>query len=100
MGTIFEGMKVGAENESQAFIDSLFPYKDKFRMLQMLTRLNHGSHMPMTILGVFRRKYKSKFLAELQEEHNLNKIAIDGQGRGDLLEIGTHMKRLDEEAKE
>ena len=84
---IFEDMKFGTEAEYEAAIKALFPHTDKFKRLQMLTETNAASQMPLTVLGVLRRRFKSTLLRDLQEEHNLNKIALDRRGRGELAEV-------------
>jgi len=97
-GRIFEGLRMGSEAEYEGAIRALFPYgKDNFRMLQMLTETNSRSQMPLTILGVLRRKYKSDLLKTLQEEHNLNKVALDRKGRLELSEIVARPKGKEKE---
>lgn len=92
MGT-FEGIRVGVEADYEGAVRALFPTNDKFKMLQMLTDTNNKSQMPLTVLGILRRKYRSPFLKILQEEHNLNKIALDRKGRGDFVEIVGHSRQ-------
>ena len=91
-----ENLRVGIQSENELAIEAMFPPKDKFKMLQMISELNIRAVMPFTVLGVFRRMYKSKVLALFQEEHNLDKIALDRKGRLELSEIVASRKRLEE----
>ncbi len=85
--SIFDNMRVGIQSEEEVAIEAMFPTRDKFKMLQMISELQPGAVMPWSVLGVFRRIYKSKVLQMLQEEHNLNKIALDRKGRLELSEV-------------
>ena len=84
---IFEGLRVSTEAEYEAAIKALFPYKDPFRRLQMLNETSAREQMPLTVLGILRRRYKSIVLQMLQEEHGLNKVALERKGRLELAEI-------------
>lgn len=85
------------EAEYEPAIRGLFPYDDAFRRLQMLGETSARAQMPMTVLGTLRRKYKSTFLRSLQEEYNLNRVALDRKGRLEFSEIVVRPKRAEEE---
>jgi len=95
-----DNIRVGVQSENELAIDAMFPTKDKFKMLQMIGELNIRAEMPFTVLGVFRRMYKSKVLRMFQEEHNLNKISLDRKGRLELSEIVASRKRIEEGKEE
>jgi len=78
----------------------MFPATGRFQMLQMLTEQQPGAVMPWSVLGVFRRKYKSKVLGILQEEFSLNKVSQDRKGRLEGSEISAGARRKDEEDKD
>jgi len=84
---IFESLRAGIQSEEEIAIEALFPTKDKFRMLQMITHHQQKAMVPLTILGMFRRMYKSNLLRTVQEELNTNKICLDRLGRVELSEI-------------
>lgn len=83
----FEGMRAGVRSEEEIAIEALFPTRNKFQMLQMITEQQPKAVIPWSVLGVFRRKYSSRVLRWMQEEHNLNKIAQDRKGRLELSEV-------------
>lgn len=84
---LFESMRVGVQSEEEIVIGALFPTRDKYKMLQMITEQQPRAVIPWSVLGVFRRMYGSKVLRVLQEEHNLNKIAQERKGRLELSEV-------------
>ncbi len=84
---IMEGIRSGIVTDQEVAIKALFPTTDKFKMLQMITDQNSRSMMPWSVLGLFRRMYKSKVLEAIQEEYGLNKIALDRKGRLELSEV-------------
>ena len=85
--SIFEALRAGVKSEEEIAIEALFPTKNKFQMLQMITDHQMKAMIPLAILGVFRRMYKSKVLEVFQEELNSNKVALDRLGRVELSEI-------------
>lgn len=84
---IFGGLRMAQEDEASAAIKVLFPHKDAFRRLQMLTEHNPRANVSLSILGLFRRMYKSDVLKIFQEEYNLNMIAMERKGRLEACEI-------------
>ena len=97
--SVFDRARQGFVSDQEVAIQALFPTKDPFKMLQMITEIAPKAEMPWTVLGLFRVKFKSKNLAILQEQHNLNKIAQDRKGRLELSEIVARPK-LDKEKEE
>ena len=95
--SFFDKARQGFVSDEELAIKSLFPYQDRFRMLQMITEVPPKAQMPLTVLGIFRRKFKSQVLSVLQEEHNLNKIAQERKGRAELIEIVARPKLKDKE---
>lgn len=96
---ILEGMRAGVQTDEQVAIEALFPTSDKFKMLQMITDHQMRAMVPLAIMGIFRRMYKSKVLQTFQEELNLNKIALDRLGRVELSEI-VAARRMQRESEE
>lgn len=88
-----------SDQESELAIKKMFPYADKFRMLQTLAETSNRNQMPVTVLGFFRRRYKSPVLTIMLEESRLNSIALDRKGRLELSEIVAR-PRLREEDKD
>lgn len=97
MPEIFKGLSIGIEPEYQHAIKTLYPYENKFQRLQMLTETGARLQVPMMVLGVLRRRFKSDVLMMIQEEQGLNRIALDRKGRIELGEIVAHPRRLDED---
>jgi len=96
-GSFFDKARTGFVSDEEMAIRALFPYQDKFRMLQTITEIGPRAIMPWTVLGIFRRKYKSQVLAIFQEEHNLNKVSLDRKGRLELSEIVARPKLKEKE---
>ena len=84
---IFESMRAGVRSEEEVALEYMIPAKDQFRRLQMMTRHSFRSMPSLSMLGLFRRLYKSKVLGIFQEELNTNKIALDGLGRLEAAEV-------------
>lgn len=84
---IFESMRAGVRSEEEVALSYMFPAKDAFKRLQMMTRHQYRSMTSLSMLGLFRRLYKSRVLTIFQEELNINKIALDGLGRIEGSEI-------------
>lgn len=97
---MFDSMRWSTTSEEEIVISALFPTKDKYKMLQMITEQQPSANMPWNVLGVFRRKYKSKVLTILQEEHNLNKIAQDRKGRLELSEVVARARSMRREEED
>ena len=97
---IFEALRMGVQSEEEIAIAALFPTKDRFKMLQMITHHQMRAMVPLSILGLFRRMYKSKALTVFQEELGLDKIALDRLGRVELSEVVAARRREKEEEKE
>jgi len=95
-GSFFDRARQGFVSDEEMAIQALFPTKDRFKMLQMITEVAPRAEMPWSVLGVFRVKFKSKVLRIFQEEHNLNKIAQDRKGRLELSEIVARPKAKEE----
>lgn len=97
---IFEALRAGVQSEEEIAIEALFPTKDKFKMLQMITHHQMRAMVPLSILGMFRRMYKSPTLRMMQEELNLNKIALDRLGRVELSEVVASRRKEREKEEE
>ena len=98
--SILDSLRSGIKTEEEVAIEALFPTKDKFKMLQMITEQQPRAIIPWSVLGVFRRKYKSGVLRIVQEEHNLNKIAQERKGRLELSEVVAAVRRKEAEEAE
>ena len=97
---IFETFRAGVKSEEEVSFGYMFPAKDQFRRLQMMTRHQHGSMTTLSMMGLFRRLFHSKVLAIYQEELNTNKIALDGLGRLEGSEIIVAKRAVRESEKE
>ena len=80
-GGLFDKGNVGFETEQELAIKTLFPAKDRFQMLQMITETAPRAEACWSVLGVFRRMFNSETLAMFQEENNLNQVAKERKGR-------------------
>ncbi len=98
-GSIFESVRFGVQSEEQVAIEALFPTKDKFKKLQMITDQPPKAIIPWSVLGVFRKKYKSEILRSFQEEYSLNRIARERLGRQELGEVIASIKKPEEEGE-
>lgn len=84
---IFEGLRAGVQSEEEIALEFMFPAKDHFRRLQMMTHHQARAMVPLSVMGVFRRMYHSKVLTDFQEELGYNKIALERLGRVEGSEI-------------
>lgn len=96
-GGIFETLRAGVKSEEELAVEALFPTKDKFKMLQMITEQQPKAITPWSVLGVFRRRYKSQVLRMFQEEFNMNKISQERKGRLELSEVVAARRKALEE---
>ena len=95
---IFEGLRAGIQSEEEIALRWMFPARNQFAKLQMMTRHSNKAMVPLSVLGLFRRMYGSKVLGIFQEELGINKIALDGFGRVEGSEIvAARRKARDEE---
>ena len=92
-GGIFESIRASIQSEEQLALQFMFPFKDRFKLLQSLTEYRNKEIPAWSVLGIFRRKYNSKLLKVFQEETNINKIAVDRKGRLEGSEIVAAVKR-------
>ncbi len=99
-GGIFESIRASIQSEEQLALQFMFPFKDQFRLLQSLTEFRNREIPSWSIVGVFRRKYNSKFLKMFQEEVMTNKIAVDRKGRLEGSEIVAAVRRSSKEDEE
>lgn len=84
---VFETMRGSARSEEEVALNYMIPAKNQFQKLQMMARHQHRSMISLSVLGIFRRMYKSRVLGMFQEELNTNKIALDGLGRIEAAEV-------------
>ena len=98
-GNVFDNARSGFRTEQEVAIETIFPAKNKFQMLQMITEYQPRSIVPWSVLGIFRREYHSKTLEIFQEECNTNNIARERQGRLEAQAIYSRPK-FHEEGKE
>ncbi len=94
--SLFDTLRAGTESDEEKALAFMFPAKNKFEMLQMLTEQSPRAIMPFSVLGVFRRLYKSKVLGMFQEEVGINKIAQERKGRLEGSEIVVGIKKAKE----
>lgn len=79
--SLWDTLRAGAKSEEEMALNFMFPAKNKFEYLQMLTEQQPRAIIPFSVLGVFRKKYRSKVLTTFQEEVGTNKIAQERKGR-------------------
>jgi len=84
---LFDTLRAGVKSEDEVALEFMFPAKDQYKRLQMMTRHQYGIQPSLAVCGLFRRLYGSKVLKIFQEELNINKIALDGLGRIEGAEI-------------
>ena len=94
--SLLEGIGTGLESDETQAIQALFPTKDKFRMLQMISDLSPRSVGLISVLGVIRRRFNSQVLLMYEEELRMNKIAQDRKGRIELSEVIVGARRAGE----
>ncbi len=94
--SVWASARLGTQSDIELAFKTLFPTEDKFVLTQMLSELSAGAQMPMTMLGVFRRKYRRKTLKVFQEEYNYNRFALDRKGRLEGSEIVASKRREEE----
>jgi len=94
---MFNGIRAGIQSEEETAIHSMFPASNKFNMKQMITELQPKATTSFSVLGVFRRLYKSRTLTWFQDEYNSNKIAQERKGRLELSEVVAATRRRDKE---
>jgi len=97
---IFEGMRAGLQSEEEIALQWMFPAKNQFQKLQMMTHHSNKAMVPLSVLGLFRRMYGSKVLSMFQEELALNKIALDRLGRVEGSEIVAARRKAREEEED
>ncbi len=97
--SIWDNLRSGVQSDQEIAYKILFPGKNQFQMLQMLNEQTPGAIMPWSVLGVFRRYYKSKVLTTLQEEHMVNKISDNRKGRLEGSEIAAS-RRIEKEDRD
>ena len=97
---IFEGLRAGIQSEEEIALQWMFPAKDNFRKLQMMTHHSNKAMVPLSVMGLFRRMYKSPTLRIFQEELGTNKIALDRLGRVEGSEIVAARRKIREEEED
>lgn len=90
----------GGQSEEEMALNFLFPAKNKFEYLQMLGEHPVRSNTPYSVLGVFRRKYKSKVLESFQYEMNVNSIGQERKGRLEGSEVVVGIRRSKDKEEE
>jgi hypothetical protein len=97
---IFDTMRAGVRTDEEVAFSYMFPAKDQFKRLQMMSRHQYRSMTSLSVLGLFRRMFKSKVLGIFQEELNINKISLEGLGRIEGAEILVAKRAAREAEKE
>lgn len=98
--SLWDTLRAGAQSEEEMALNFLFPAKNKFEYLQMLTEQQPRAIIPWSVLGVFRQRYNSKVLKQVQYEHNVNKIAQERKGRLEGSEVVVGIRRSQKESEE
>ncbi|KKL97061.1 hypothetical protein LCGC14_1838230 [marine sediment metagenome] len=79
--SLWDTLRQGAKSEEEMALNFLFPAKNKFEMLQMLTETQPRAVIPFAVLDVFRQKYHSKVLTSFTGSHNTIKVGQERKGR-------------------
>ena len=87
MGKGFGGINQTFQSEEELAVNSLFPAKDKARRLQMITDLQPKAVIPLAVLGVIKRRFKSDVIAIFEDEFYSKLLSKDRKGRLELSEI-------------
>ena len=97
--SLWDTLRAGGQSEEEMALNFLFPAKNKYEYLQMLTETPPRAVTPLAVLDVFRKKYKSKTLAMFAESTNTIKIGVDRKGRLEGSEgvVGIRRARADKE---
>ena len=92
-GDIFEAMRMGVTSEEQLALGFIFPTKDPYRKLKMLSDLKPRTVTLFTVLDVMRRRFKSDVLKMIGEEYYMGQKARERLGIGEALEILAAIRR-------
>lgn len=85
------------KSDMEIILEGAFPTMNRHQLLQTMTELSTRSITPFAVLGVLRRKYKSRILSMFQEEYNLNRIAHDRKGRLEYIEVAASVRAEEKE---
>ena len=99
-GSLLDSLRRGASSEEVATLKFLFPARNRFEMLQMLTETQPRAVTPFAVLDVFRKKYKSKILTSFSESHNTIKIGQERKGRLEGSEVVVGIRRSQKEGED
>lgn len=99
-GSIWDVMRKGAGSEEGEALKFMFPAKNKFEMLQMLTETQPRAVTPFSVLDVFRKIYKSKTLTMFAESQNTLNIGRERKGRLEGSEVVVGIRRSQREGDE
>ena len=92
-GGIFESLRTGVRSDEEIALNFMFPARNKYEMLQMLTETQPRAVTPFAVLDVFRKKYKSKILKSFAESHHTIKVGQERKGRLEGSEIVVGMRK-------
>jgi len=81
-------------SEEELAVRTLFPTKNRFELLMMITELNPNEVVPLSILGVIRRRWHSKVILMYEEEFRMNRKSKDRKGVLEMAEIFSAGRRL------
>src|SRR3990172_10972674 len=87
MPSVFDRARQGFVSDEELALQTLFPAKNKFQMLQMLGECSPKSKVLWNLAGLFRRRFGSQVLTIFQEEDGYNSIKQDRKGRLEATEI-------------
>lgn len=99
-GGIFDRFRSNIQTEEEIAIRALFPADSKFEMKQMITEFPAKARASLSVMGLFRRIYKSKVLTTFQEELNINGFPIDRKSRLELSEVVAARRIREKEEEE
>jgi len=81
------GLSYSVSSDEEMAIDALFPTKSKAKRLQMVTELTPSMIVPLTALGLIKRKFGSKVIELWEDELYTKLISRDRKGRLEMSEI-------------
>jgi len=81
------GLGIGIPSEEELAVKSLFPAKNKAQNLQMITDIQPKAIVPLSALGLIRRRFDSSIIKMWEEEYYSILLSKDRKGRLELSEI-------------
>jgi len=92
-GDIFEAMRMGVTSEEQLALAFMYPTKDKYKQLKMLSDLKPRTVTLFTVLDFMQWRFKSDVLKHIGMEYYMGQKARERLGISEALEILAAIRR-------